>query len=142
MRRLYDLAKQDVAGFEIYAGKIARLLHDEPDLLASVLACLFHIAAADGILHPAEDKFLATVADRFGIGRSEFLAIRAGFIHDPDSPYSVLGVRPDVSDADSKRATTHLCASTTPTGLPPPEYRQNFARPPTAGLPPSTRPMR
>ena len=59
VRRLYDLAKQDVAGYEAYAGKIARLLEDEPEMLRALLECLFHIAAADGILHPAEDSFLA-----------------------------------------------------------------------------------
>ena len=102
IRRLYDLAKQDVAGYEAYAAKIARLLKDEPDVLRSVLECLFHIAAADGILHPAEDKFLETVADHFGLSRREFLSIRAGFIADPASPYAVLDVRPDISDAELK----------------------------------------
>ena len=127
VRRLYDLAKQDVAGFEIYAGKIARLLHDEPELLASVLGCLFYIAAADGILHPAEDSFLATVAERFGIGRVEFLAIRAGFVHDPDSPYAVLGVRPDASEAELKARYHALVRDHHPDRLAaagiPPEFR-------------------
>jgi DnaJ like chaperone protein len=95
--------------------------------LSSVLACLFHLAAADGILHPAEDRFLATVADRFGIGRGEFLAMRAGFIHDPDSPYSVLGVGPDVSDADLKVRYHALVREHHPDQLAaagiPPEFR-------------------
>jgi len=102
VRRLYDLAKQDVAGFEAHAGKIARLLKDEPELLAAVLECLFHIAAADGILHPAEDRFLERVAEIFGLDRREFLSVRASFIHDPESPYAVLDVRPDISDAELK----------------------------------------
>jgi DnaJ like chaperone protein len=102
VRHLYDLAKQDVAGYEAYAGKIARMLKDEPELLRGVLECLFYIAAADGILHPAEDLFLETVADRFGLSRLEFLTIRASFVHDPGSPYAILGVAPDVSDADLK----------------------------------------
>ncbi len=102
VERLYDLAKQDVAGYETYAGKIARMLKDEPELLRSVLECLFHIAAADGVLHPAEDRFLETVADRFGLSRLEFLTIRASFVHDPSSPYAILGVAPDASDADLK----------------------------------------
>lgn len=101
-RRLYDLAAQDVAGYETYAGKIASLLADEPEMLRALLECLFHIAAADGILHPEEDKFLTLVAQKFGLTRGEFLSIRAGFINDPCSPYQILGVHPGISDAELK----------------------------------------
>ena len=102
VRRLYDLAKKDVAGYETYAGRIARMLEDEPGLLASVLACLFHIAAADGILHPAEDRFLQTVAETFGLSRLEYLTIRASFVHDPQSPYAILGLAPSASNDELK----------------------------------------
>jgi len=102
IRRVYDLAKRDVAGYEAHAAKIARLLRDEPEMLRSVLECLFLIAAADGVLHPAEDRFLETVARIFGLGRVEYLAMRAGFVHDPESPYQILGVSPDASDEELK----------------------------------------
>jgi DnaJ like chaperone protein len=102
VRRVYDLAKRDVAGYEIHAGRIAKMLKDEPVFLSSVLACLFHIAAADGILHPAEDRFLETVATIFGIDRGEYLAIRATYVHDPRSPCAILGVAPDASDEELK----------------------------------------
>ncbi len=127
VRRLYDLAKQDVAGYEAYAGKIARLLKDEPALLRSVMECLFHIAAADGVLHPAEDRFLETVAGHFGLQRLEYLTIRAGFIHDPESPYAILGVAPDVSDDDLKAHYRALVREHHPDRLAasgvPPEFR-------------------
>jgi len=42
------------------------------------------------------------VAQRFAISRTEFAAIRASFVHDPASPYEILGVRPDISDAELK----------------------------------------
>lgn len=102
VRRLYDLAKRDAAGYEAYATKIGKLLKDDPELLQSLLECLFHIATVDGILHPQEDEFLETVAQRFAISRTEFAAIRASFVHDPASPYEILGVRPDISDAELK----------------------------------------
>ncbi|HEY7669000.1 MAG TPA: TerB family tellurite resistance protein [Hyphomicrobium sp.] len=124
---LYDLAKQDIAGYEAYAGKIARMLKDEPELLRAVLECLFHIAAADGVLHPAEDRFLEAVADRFGLSRLEYLTIRASYIHDPDSPYAVLGVAPDVTDADLKAHHRALVREHHPDRLAasgvPPEFR-------------------
>lgn len=101
-RRLYDLAAQDVAGYETYAGKIASLLADEPEMLRALLECLFHVAAADGIMHPDEDTFLSVVAEKFGLTHGEFLSVRAGFVNDPCSPYQILGVHPDISDADLK----------------------------------------
>ena len=123
-RRLYDLAKQDVAGYEVYAGKIAKLLKGEPEVLRSLLACLFHIAAADGVLHPAEDKFLSTVAEKFGLSRAEFLSVRASFVSDPHSPYEVLGIDPGASDAEIKLRHRALVREHHPdrlaaTGMPP-----------------------
>lgn len=127
VRRLYALARQDVAGYEAYAGKIARMLKDEPELLGSVLECLFHIAAADGIVHPAEDAFLQRVAEIFGFDAREFHTIRAGFVHDPDSPYAILGVRPDASDAELKAHRRALVREHHPDRLAahgvPPEFR-------------------
>jgi DnaJ like chaperone protein len=127
VRRLYDQAKQDVAGYEIYAGKVARLLREEPEMLTLLLGCLFHIAAADGILHPAEDAFLVTVAERFGIGRQEYMSIRAGFVHDPSSPYTVLGVSPATPDEELKSHYRALVRQNHPdkfaaAGVPP-EFR-------------------
>lgn len=97
IRRLYDLASQDTAGFEAYAESIARMLKDEPDLKVNVLECLLMIACADGILHPAEEAFLRTVGHAFDISCEEFKRIRAPFVRDPDDPYDVLGVAPSAS---------------------------------------------
>lgn len=102
IRRLYDLATKDVAGYDAYASKIARLLQDEPELLRSVLECLFYIAAADGVLHPDEDAFLEDVAAIFGIPHSEFFSIRCGFVQDPECPYTVMGVTSAASDDELK----------------------------------------
>jgi DnaJ like chaperone protein len=98
VRRLYNLAARDVAGYEIHAARIARMLKDEPVFLSSVLACLFHIAAADGIIHPAEDRFLQNVGTIFGLDRGEYLSIRASYVNDRQSPYAILGVAPHASD--------------------------------------------
>jgi len=93
--RIFDLAKQDVAGFEAYAEQLAELFHDNRPLLEDVLEGLFHIASADGVLHPKEDAFLRAVADRFGFSRAEFTAIRTRFVPaDRTDPYVVLGLAP------------------------------------------------
>lgn len=102
IRRLFDLAKKDVAGFDLYARRLARLSRDDRDLLMSVMECLFHVASADGVLHAAEDEFLATAARELGISSADFVALRSTFVSDPCSPYTILGVRPDISDRDLK----------------------------------------
>lgn len=102
IRRLYDLAKQDTAGFEAYAERIGRLLRDDPKIMRCVLECLIYVACSDGILHPAEDEFLHIVADKFGISKAEFRKMRALFVRDAESPYEILGLSPDASDAELK----------------------------------------
>src|SRR5690606_29416001 len=102
VERLYDIAKQDVAGYDAYADKISRLLADEPDLKRNVLEALFHIAAADGIFHGAEDAYLADVARRFGFSDAEYRAIRSLFVREPNDPYTVLGVQPDIANDELK----------------------------------------
>ncbi len=92
VQQVFSLAARDVAGFESYAETIGRLLRDDPDLLRHVFEGLFHIAAADGVLHEAEDAFLRAVARKFGFGDAEFLDIRRLFVASPADPYGQLGV--------------------------------------------------
>lgn len=102
LRRVFDLARQDVAGFETYARRIGDMLQGEPELKVPVLECLLYMATADGVHHPAEEEFLSRVAELIGVGRAEYLAVRRAFIHDPDSPYEILGLSPGASDAEIK----------------------------------------
>lgn len=123
VERVYRLAAQDVAGFEIYAERIARMLADDPALLDKVYECLFNIAAADGVLHQGEEAFLQTVAEKFGYTEAKYRRIRSLFVRDPTSPYEILGLPPDASDADLKARRNELVRENHPdklaaTGLP------------------------
>ncbi len=95
--RVFNLARQDVAGFEHYARRIGRMFRDDPEMLESLLEGLFFIAVADGGYEEAENAFLSVVAREFGIGERCFRALRARYApdHTPD-PYDVLGVEPDM----------------------------------------------
>ncbi|SMH51331.1 molecular chaperone DjiA [Maritimibacter sp. HL-12] len=94
--RVFNLARSDIAGFELYARKIVALFGTDDPALCDLMEGLFHIAMADGEYHPAEDEFLARVAEIFGIDEMRFRTLRARFVPEaaPD-PYTVLGVRPD-----------------------------------------------
>lgn len=94
--RLFNLARQDVAGFEDYARRIARMFNESDGPLCDLMEGLFHIAVADGDYHPAEDEFLARVAEIFGLSGRQFKGLRARFVPDAEpDPYDVLGVDPD-----------------------------------------------
>lgn len=108
VRRIFDLARQDTAGYEIYAGQIARIFRDNPGVLEDVLDGLFEIAKADGVIHPAELAFLERVSDIFGFAPHEFRRIRASHLGpDKADPYVVLGVDYAASEEEIKR-TYHL----------------------------------
>ena len=122
VRRVFDLAAQDSAGYESYARQIAKTLATEPRLLRDVFDGLFHIAAADGIIHPREDEFLHTVAAIFSISAAEFRAIRAAFVRDTtrgaaDSPYEILGAGPSITDAALKARYLELVRDHHPDSL-------------------------
>ncbi|WP_139976257.1 MULTISPECIES: J domain-containing protein [Brucella/Ochrobactrum group] len=99
--RLYDLAKQDVAGYESYARQLAGLCSEgQPDchLLEDILDGLFHIATADGYVHEKEMAFLAGVADIFGFDEVAFDRIAIRHVQrGANDPYAILGLERGVS---------------------------------------------
>jgi DnaJ like chaperone protein len=88
--RLYNLAKQDVAGFDSYARDVARLLADDPMMLEGVLDGLFDIARADGAVHERELAYLAEVARIFGFDENAFARVRTRHVIDGVDPYIIL----------------------------------------------------
>ncbi|WP_425037538.1 TerB family tellurite resistance protein [Primorskyibacter sp. S187A] len=102
--RVFNLARQDVAGFEDYARRIRAMYDQGGPAICDLMEGLFHIAVADGVYHPNEDAFLERVAEIFGLPDAEFMALRARFVPDaPKDPYTVLGVRPDMALSDIRK---------------------------------------
>lgn len=95
--RVFNLARQDVAGFEEYARRIARMFRGDGGPLEDLLEGLFYIAVSDGDYHPDEDRFLYRVAEIFGLHGRCFRALKARFVPDAEpDPYAVLGVSPEM----------------------------------------------
>lgn len=103
--RVFNLARQDVAGFDQYAEKIAAMFRPGDPVLVDLLEGLFEVACADGSFHPAEEAFLTEVARIFGLDARCFNCLRARIVGDvaPD-PYAVLAVAPDAPMAEIKAA--------------------------------------
>lgn len=88
--RVYNMAKQDIAGFDAYARDISRLLGDDRQMLEAVLDGLFDIARADGAVHEREIVYLSRVAEIFGFDATAFARIRARHVIDAADPYLML----------------------------------------------------
>ena len=118
VRRIFDMAQRDTAGYETYASQIARAFAGNPGLLEDILDGLFEIAKADGVLHPGEATFLERVADIFGFAPNEFRRIRAThFAPDKADPYVVLGVAYDASEDEIRRTYRRLVRENHPDSL-------------------------
>lgn len=118
VRRVFNLARGDTAGYELYASQIARLLAGNPALLEDILDGLFEIAKADGVLHPGELHFLERTAEIFGFAPNEFRRIRAShFAPDATDPYAVLGVGYDASDEEVRKTYRRLVKENHPDSL-------------------------
>lgn len=107
--RVFNLARQDVAGYETYARQIARLFDARHEILEDVLDGLFHIAKADNAFHPDENGFLADVARVFGFSDADFARIRARHVVSPrQDDYLILGLPQDASTEEVRRRYREL----------------------------------
>lgn len=119
--RLYDLATADVAGFEAYAERMARLCGSgRPNcgMLTDILDGLFHIAKADGVLHEREGRFLHRIAQIFEIDERHYQSILARHVNLGDAdPYVVLGIERGTSFDDVRKRYRKLVADNHPDRL-------------------------
>ena len=115
--RVFNLAREDVSGFEGYAQRIQAMFKhaDDRATLEDILDGLFHIAGADGVYDPRELEFLARVAEIFEIQQTCFDRLRAR--HDPalrGDPYVLLGVARSASLEEIKATWRALVRETHP----------------------------
>lgn len=116
--KVFNLARQDAAGFEEYARRIRAMFTGQPDTLRDLLEGLFHIAMADGFYHPNENAFLEEVTRIFEVPQTEFNALRMRFAPDAQQdPYTVLSVSPDMPVQDIRRAYRRLVRENHPDAM-------------------------
>ncbi|HIE20333.1 MAG TPA: molecular chaperone DjiA, partial [Rhodospirillales bacterium] len=110
--RLFNEAKKDVQDFEPYAEQISMMFAHQPAVMEELLGGLFHIARADGFVHPKELEFLRKTALIFGFSEVQFERLKAIHMGGPGGdvgaadgadPYQVLGLSRKVSDDEIKK---------------------------------------
>ncbi|MEM7289053.1 MAG: DnaJ family molecular chaperone [Pseudomonadota bacterium] len=125
--RLYNLARQDVAGYQAYAERVKSLFPEEKAILQDVIHGLFHIAKADGIFHVRELAFMDDVAEIFGIRGRDYERLRSRHMEpEGGNPYVFLEASDDWSDDELKSHYRKLVAENHPDKLiargVPPEF--------------------
>ncbi len=127
--RIFDMAKKDARGFEPYAKQVAWLFRNEPAVLEELLAGLFHIARADGDVHPAELDYLRRVGEIFGLDTRSFERVRATFDGpDRSDPYEVLGIGRGAGNDEIKKAYRKLIRENHPDTLVAQGMPEEFVR--------------
>lgn len=118
VRRVFNLARRTVRGYEAYARRIGRRYSDRPCLLEGVLDGLFRIAGADGVVTQDELEYLRSVSEAFGFSAATFRRICASHLGpDADDPYHVLGVPHDADFPAIRSAYRRLMADNHPDRL-------------------------
>ena len=127
--RVWDLARRDVAGFEIYARQIEKLFNPQSPVLEELLGSLIYIAQADGVVNPEEIDYLEKVAQIFGFDEVQFRRLLAIYnVSKADDPYSILGVNQSASDEEVKLAYRQLTLENHPDKLVASGMPEEFVR--------------
>jgi len=124
---IFDEAKGSADGFEPYAEQIGEMFAGDWHVLEEIIGALFHIAKADGKIHPGEVQYLHRVALLFGFSDRDFDRLQTIYLGGwqgeggrsvrADDAYAILGVSKDVSDADIKKAYRDLVRENHPDTL-------------------------
>jgi len=119
--RLYNLAQQDIAGFEAYAKQMAGLCRGEAHecaMLEDLRDALYHVSKAAGVVHEREQNYLARIAEIFEIDETHFAQIQARHILDGEAdPYVLLGLPSGATVDEVKKRYRQLVAENHPDRL-------------------------
>ena len=94
--KIFNKAKEDSSGFEIYAEQIAQIFKDNFNILEEVINILFYIAESDGKVSNAEELMIANIAHIFGLSQNQYERIKESRKEsDKLNPYVVLESSPE-----------------------------------------------
>jgi DnaJ like chaperone protein len=105
--RVFNEAKDSPLPASEFARQVRGILGPFPDRLRDMVTLLLQIAHADGSLHSAEERLIQQIARDLGLTDRDYQECRAlfgGASVSGDSAYEALGVAPDATEAEIKKA--------------------------------------
>lgn len=76
----------------------------QPEVRVQLLHYLFGIAKADGDVSPSEIDVIQRISQLMGVQSPDFESVKNMFYRNVDSDYKVLGIEPDATDEEVKKA--------------------------------------
>ncbi|MFT5057819.1 MAG: DnaJ like chaperone protein [Planctomycetota bacterium] len=106
--QVFNHARDNDTPASEFALQLGQLLRTQPDRLRDIITILFVVASADGVQHPAEEELIRRIARDMGLSSQDYQSCKANFNAVQGgpkvSPYEVLGVSTDASNADVRAA--------------------------------------
>ena len=94
--KIFNKAKEEVAGYEPYARQIAQIYGGNLNVLDEVINILFYIAESDGEVSSSEHLMIENISKIFGMSEAQFNSIKESRkSSDKLNPYLVLESKPN-----------------------------------------------
>lgn len=101
---IFNRAKDDAYPYSQYADEFTRHFYNDQNMRMVLFEILFQVAAADGALHQAEERLLQDALGHLNIPSHLFDELRNRLAPSADPAYVILGLTPDATDAEVKKA--------------------------------------
>ncbi len=98
---LREILKQDINVMDV-SRQIGSHLDYSSRL--QLLKYLFGIAAADDEIHASEIDTISSISNFMGVSKTDFESVKAMFVKDTGNAYKILGITPDATDDEVKKA--------------------------------------
>lgn len=82
--------------------------HMEYSYRLELLHLLYAVSQADGEVHPSEVKLIEQIAIHLDVSRDDISSIKAMFVNDTESAYTILNLEKSATDAEVKKAYRKL----------------------------------
>jgi len=102
-KQVFNEAKNSSYSIDDFALQFYQINSSQPAVLTSFLDVLFRVAAADRVLHPAEEAALVRIKNIFRISDKQFDDIKSVYFSDVDRYYKILNCSADSSNAEIKK---------------------------------------